>query len=149
MIVSDFKDFPKQGRILGVDWGQRRIGVAVSDETREFFFVRPQIENKPWSRVAVAGVAVVADEEKAAGIVIGLPLRWDNSESETTAAVRLFAKDLASYTDLPIIFIDEHLTSVEAEGQLAGLRRAEMKKKLDSQSAKIILENAVAMIKRN
>ncbi len=148
MIMSDFKEFPQVGRVLGVDWGQRRVGVAISDESREFFFARPQIENKPWSRAAVAAVADMASEEKAVGIVIGLPLRFDGSESETTAAVRLFAKDLASYIDLPIIFIDETLTSASAEEYLAGTSRVDMKKKLDSESAKIILENAVAMIRR-
>ena len=114
MIMSDFKEFPQVGRVLGVDWGQRRVGVAISDESREFFFARPQIENKPWSRAAVAAVADMASEEKAVGIVIGLPLRFDGSESETTAAVRLFAKDLASYIDLPIIFIDETLQDLIA-----------------------------------
>lgn len=148
MIMSDFKEFPQVGRVLGVDWGQRRVGVAISDESREFFWTRPQIENKPWSRAAVAAVADMASEEKAVGIVIGLPLRFDGSESETTAAVRLFAKDLANYIDLPIIFIDETLTSASAEEYLAGANRGDMKKKLDSESAKIILENAVAMIKR-
>jgi putative Holliday junction resolvase len=148
MIMSDFKEFPQIGRLLGIDWGAHRIGVAISDESQEFFFTRPQIENKPWSRTAVAGVADVAAAEKVVGIAIGLPVRWDNSESETTQAVRLFAKDLANYTDLPIIFIDENLTSVEAEEHLAGASRADLKKNLDSESAKIILENAIAMIKR-
>ncbi|MDR0741808.1 MAG: Holliday junction resolvase RuvX [Rickettsiales bacterium] len=148
MILANFKDFPRIGRILGVDWGQCRVGLAVSDETQEFFFIRPQIENRPWSRAAVASVAAVAEEENAAGIVIGLPLRFDGSESPTTQAVRRFAKDLDSYIDLPIIFVDELLTSIEAEESLAGASRAEMKKKLDSESAKIILDNALAMVKR-
>ena len=44
MILSDFKDFPRSGRILGVDWGQRRLGIAVSDPNRNFVFVRPVVQ---------------------------------------------------------------------------------------------------------
>ena len=43
MILSDYKDFPRAGRIISLDWGLRRCGVAVSDESREFTFTRPQL----------------------------------------------------------------------------------------------------------
>jgi putative Holliday junction resolvase len=144
MIMSDFKNFPKTGRLLAVDWGQRRVGLAVCDESREFFFARPQIENKSCPK-AVSDIAV---SENAVGIIVGLPRRIDGSESETTESVRRFANDLADCINLPIAFIDESLTSVAAEEALTGARRGYLKKNLDSESARIILENAVAMIKR-
>ena len=149
MILADFKDFPRTGRVLGIDWGARRIGVAVSDVAQDFIFTRPIVENKPWSRAAVAGVAQVIEDEDVVGIVIGLPIRMDGSESETTMAVRTFARDLTTYTDLPIVFIEENLTSFEAGEHLTGIKRAKMKEQLDSESAKVILENAIALARRN
>jgi putative Holliday junction resolvase len=148
MILADFKDFPRTGRLLGIDWGLRRIGLAVSDENQFFFFARPRIENGPGRRDPAAQIAAVAADEKIAAIVIGLPLRLSGDESETTAAVRAFAGDLALLTDLPIFFVDESLTSAEAAENLAGAGRSDIKKNLDSESARLILENAVAMARR-
>jgi putative Holliday junction resolvase len=148
MIMPDFKNFPQTGRILAVDWGQRRVGLAVCDESREFFFTRPQIENKSDFRAVAAVVNDAAASEKAVGIIVGLPRRTDGSESETTISVRRFADDLAGCTDLPIAFVDESLTSAAAAEALIGVRRGDLKRNLDSESARIILENAVAMIKR-
>ncbi len=145
MILPDFKDFPRHGRLFGIDWGERRIGIAVSDDTREFVWVRPLVDNKAWSRDAVAKIATQIDDEKVVGIIIGLPIRMDGTESTTTMAVRGFASALSTYTELPIAFIEENLTSVAA-GEVLGKKQT--KENLDSVSAKIILENAIAMIKR-
>ena len=144
MIMPDFKDFPRTGRIIGFDWGARRTGVAISDETREFVFVRDPIASGDMARQ----MAIIAEREKVVGIVIGLPLRTDGSESDTTKMVRGVAEQLATYTDLPICFIDETLTSSFAAEQTKLRTVKEVKEKLDSASARIILENAIAVIKR-
>ena len=144
MIVPDFKDFPRNGRIIGFDWGARRTGVAISDETRSFVFVRPPIVFGDMAKQ----MADLAKSEHAVGMVIGLPLRTDGSESETTRMVRNVATQIARYTDLPICFIDETLTSATAAEQTKLRTVKEVKEKLDSQSARIILENAIAIINR-
>lgn len=149
MILADFKDFPSQGRLLGIDWGARRIGVAISDADQGFVFARERIENKPWSRIGVSAVADLISAENIAGIVIGLPLRMDGSESETTLTVRNFARELTTYTNLPIVFVEENLTSFEAGDSMVGLKRGKINENIDSQSAKVILENAIALMKRN
>ncbi len=134
MILDNFKDFPTTGRLLGIDWGARRIGAAVCDETRTFVFPRG----------VVTDVLGIANEERVVGIVIGLPVRSDGSESETSAKVREFANSLK--TDLPIVFIHEDLTSHEAAERIR-----ENKKRgasLDAESAVIILENAIGLIAR-
>lgn len=147
MILSDFKVFPRIGRLIGIDWGARRTGIAVSDETREFVFVRsPIVSNGPDELVHM--VADLVDSEKVVGIVIGLPLRTDGSESDTTHAVRAFADALACATDVPIIFIDETLSSATAQEEMGRVRRADIKKELDSNAARVILENAIAVMKR-
>ena len=144
MIMPDFKDFPRTGRIIGFDWGARRTGVAISDETREFVFVRDPIVSGDMAKQ----MAVIAEREKVVGIVIGLPLRTDGSESETTKMVRDVATQISNYTELPICFIDETLTSSFAAEQTKLRTVKEVKEKLDSASARIILENAIAVIKR-
>ena len=71
MILPDFKAFPRVGRILGVDWGARRTGVAVSDASREFVFTRPSVVVSHSDDIALQ-IAQLATTEKAVGIVIGL-----------------------------------------------------------------------------
>ncbi|MBN1325074.1 MAG: Holliday junction resolvase RuvX [Alphaproteobacteria bacterium] len=145
MILTDFKDFPRTGRILGIDWGARRVGLAVSDPTQEFIFTRPQIEYK--NELLTEKIINIVGEENVVGIVIGLPIRSNGTESETTLEVRKFATGLSIVSDLPIIFVEENLTSVAAEENLAGKKNK--KQKLDSESAKVILENAIALVRRD
>lgn len=147
MILSDYKDFPRMGRVLGLDWGARRCGVAVSDEKHDFVFVRPQINIKNQDELINMVVQLVMNE-KIIGIVIGLPLHADGSDSETTVQVKAFANNLSEHTNLPIIFIEENLTSTMAEQEMGQKSWVKKKSELDSMSAKIILENAIAILKR-
>lgn len=147
MILPDFKAFPRVGRIMGVDWGARRTGVAVSDASREFVFPRDVIAVRN-SMDTAPRVADMARGEGMSGIVIGLPLRGDGTESDTTVMVRQFANRLATLTDLPIVFIEENLTSVTAQEQMGRVRMRDIKQRLDSESARVILENAIAVMCR-
>ena len=148
MIFDNYKDFPRVGRIIGLDWGARRCGVAVSDETREFVFVRPQINVKTDEEL-INKLLQMFLNENIVGIVIGLPLRSDGTDSETTVAVRTFAKSLSEKTDLPILFTEENLTSYTAQQEIGGTDINKIKTELDSLSARIILENAISLLKRN
>lgn len=147
MILSDFKDFPITGRIVGIDWGARRTGIAICDETRQMVFLRPVINPMPNKSIAHQ-IAELVNVEKISGIVVGLPLRMDGSESETTEMVRVFANDLAKQTNVPICFIDETLSSAGAQESMGRVRVRDIKEKLDSEAARVILENAIAVIKR-
>ncbi|MBQ3039848.1 MAG: Holliday junction resolvase RuvX [Alphaproteobacteria bacterium] len=147
MILPDFKAFPRSGRIIGIDWGARRIGVAVSDESRAFVFTRPVL-NVGRGDDAAAIVARVASDERVCGIVVGLPLYPDGAESDTTKMVREFINALSQETDLPIVTVEENLTSVSAQESMGRVRVRDIKEKLDSESARVILENAIALINR-
>ncbi len=147
MILSDYKDFPRAGRILGLDWGLRRCGVAVSDENRGFTFARPQLYIKSQDDL-IQNVLEIINEDKISGIVVGLPLHADGTDSETTMMVREFVKSLSEKTSLPIIFIEENLTSSAAQEEIGRKSIQKIKAELDSVSAKIILENAIAVLKR-
>ena len=147
MILSDYKDFPRNGRILGLDWGTRRCGVAISDEKRDFVFVRPQLYVKSENEL-IQNILAIISADTISGIVLGLPLYSDGADSETTQMVRNFAKTLSMQTNLPIIFVEENLTSMAAQAEIGRKSITKIKQELDSVSAKIILENAIALLKR-
>ncbi|MDR1696779.1 MAG: Holliday junction resolvase RuvX [Rickettsiales bacterium] len=138
MIISDFKDFPRTGRILGVDWGNKRIGLAISTPDRNFVFPYSQLGTR--NQEPGTKILEIIKNERIVGVVIGLPTHADGSDSDTTRAVRKFAAGLN--IDLPIMFMDERLTSAEAESR-------KPKADLDSVAASIILEDFIAMQKRN
>ena len=147
MILADFKAFPRTGRIIGVDWGARRVGLAVSDESRAFVFTRPVVNIGRGDDAAELVIAVARDE-RVAGIVVGLPLYPDGAESDTTKKVREFVATLSEKTDLPIVMVEENLTSVSAQESMGRVRVRDIKERLDSESARVILENAIALINR-
>lgn len=148
MILPDFKDFPRKGRLLGIDWGAKRTGVAVSDDSQEFFFVREPIVSLKKSQSVARQIADTAIAEKVVGIVFGLPTYSDGKNSSTAKLVRDCAIETSEYVNLPIVFIDETLTSFSAQESMGKIRLSDIKEKLDSESARVILENAVAILNR-
>lgn len=148
MILPDFKAFPRYGRIVGIDWGARRVGVAVSDPERNFVFVRDALKFVRGDTSQAVRVARLVAEEGGVAIVVGLPIRNDGTESETTKMVRDFVADLERETDLPICMIEENLTSMVAQESMGRVRVRDIKERLDSESARVILENAIALINR-
>ena len=148
MILLDFKAFPRDGRVLGIDWGLRRIGVAVSDPMRDFVFVRDVISLPRGAENHAELVAEMVREERVVGIVVGIPVRGDGTESDTTKMVRAFMERLSEITNLPICGIEENLTSRAAQEEMGRVSVRDLKQRLDSESARLILENAIAMINR-
>ncbi len=148
MILPDFKAFPRTGRIIGLDWGARRTGVAVSDASREFIFTRPAIVTSRGDVMWARRVADIARDENAVGIVIGRPVHSDGTVSEIMDDIMRNATELCTYVDLPICFIDENLTSFAAQESMGRVRVSDIKRRLDSEAARVILENAIAIINR-
>ena len=148
MILPDFKAFPRTGRIIGLDWGARRTGVAVSDASREFVFTRPAIVTPRGDDSWAARVAEIARDENVGGIVIGRPVHSDGTVSEIMDDIMRNATKLCTYVDFPICFIDENLTSFAAQESMGRVRVHDIKQCLDSEAARVILENAIALINR-
>lgn len=137
-------------RVLGIDYGARRVGLAVSDPTG--LLARPL---KTLDRGALAGEAalveavltavaeVSTDDEPLAAIVVGLPRRLDGSPNDQTPKVEAFVTRLAGRTSLPIVLQDERLTSREAESRLAVKEKDWRRRKqmLDAASAAVILQD--------
>ena len=136
-----------KGRILGVDVGARRVGLAISDASRTL--ARP-LEAIAVSSQADAVVRVArriaeldAEDEGIAAIVVGLPSSLDGTPTPQTAIVRTFIARLQTKTALPIATEDERLTSREAESRLASREKDWRKRKaqLDAVSAAVFLQD--------
>jgi putative Holliday junction resolvase len=134
-------------RVVGLDVGERRIGMAVSDATRTL--ARPMTVLQI-ARLDAAAVVRVADEigrlaledDGVSAVVVGLPRRLDGRPTEMTAQVQAFAAQLGSRTGLSVALQDERLTSREAESLLAARDKdwRSRKKRLDAVAAAIILQ---------
>lgn len=135
-------------RIVGLDVGERRIGVAISDATctlaRPVGVLRSRSLDADAVRVTALEVSRLAAEDDSVGsIVVGLPRHLDGASSPMTARVQAFATQLAEATRLPVALQDERLTSREAESRLA-LREKDWrarKERLDAAAAAVILQD--------
>jgi putative Holliday junction resolvase len=127
-------------RILGIDYGDKNIGLAVSDElfmtarTVGTYRVKSKSEDKRYFENLI-------EEYKIGRIIIGLPIRMDGSEGRRAEKTRQFGDWLLSFLDIPIIYWDERLSTWEAQQHLRKkkIRPEDMKKEEDAVSAAIIL----------
>ena len=129
-------------RVLGLDFGTRRVGAAVSDPGRSIATPLEVYERRDWSRDA-AHYRHLIREHDVDKIVVGLPLHASGDESESSVAARRWGAWLARETGLPIVFFDERYTTVEAEEVLrsAGFRLKDRHAKRDMLAARLLLQN--------
>lgn len=134
-------------RIVGIDFGERRIGLAMSDASGTLASPIRAIDRRGASEDAVTlvmnAVAEMAHGEPIDRIVVGLPRRLDGTDNNQTQHVRAFATALGSRSGLPIDLQDERLSSREAEARLALRERDWRKRKarLDAAAAAIVLQD--------
>lgn len=128
------------GRLLCLDVGDRRIGLAVSDEGRRFANPFGLIERVGWGP-DVKKVREAFDRAEADYLVLGLPRNMDGSEGFQAEKVRLFAEQLQK-AGMDVDFCDERLSTVEAEHALieGGMRRGKRKTHVDKVAAAVILQ---------
>ena len=135
-------------RVLGIDYGARRIGLALSDATATLASPWRLVQRSPSDaetlRLLVREItALAADDDGLEAVVVGWPRRLDGSDNDQTPLVRAFAAELARASSLPVILQDERLTSHEADARLALGERDWRKRKarLDATAAAIILQD--------
>lgn len=111
------------GPALGLDYGTRRIGVAVSDEEGRFAFPAGAIERKGLAQ-DLAAIRQLVEQRGIRHLVLGLPLHMDGRAGDMAAVVRAFKEHLEAATGLPVELLDERWTTAEAERALrdAGAR---------------------------
>ncbi len=132
----------KKPRYLGLDMGNRRIGVAVSDELGLTAQPVLTLERKRSRREDLRSLARLCRRFQVAGIVMGNPLHLDGTASPQAEKTQAFAAELGQLTCLPIHLRDERLTSHEAHQLLyeAGRKRQEHKQVVDQVAAAMILQ---------
>jgi putative pre-16S rRNA nuclease len=151
-MTASFKNkaaaFGVSGPLLGLDLGEKTIGVAICDPERRVATPVETIRRQKFTSDAKQ-LAVLALERHAVGIVFGLPLNMDASEGPRAQSTRAFARNLARILPLPVAFWDERLSTVAMERDLIALdtsraRRAEL---IDEMAAAFILQGAIDRIR--
>ena len=128
------------GRVLGIDHGDVRIGIALSDETA---FLASSLCTVDSTRAGLDRIVSLIDEHQVEKIVVGLPRNMDGSYGPATEKVRRFIEKLKDRTAVPIFEWDERLSTVSAHNALreAGLDARKRKGVVDKVAAQIILQN--------
>ena len=142
---KDKRSLEERGRVLALDIGAKRVGVAVSDEMR--LTVRPlaALRGTNWKQLLKA-LTGLCEEFDVREVVLGLPLRLDGVEGDAATEVRRVARKLELSLRLPVNFQDERFTSKAAEAALRreGHAEREVFANADSEAAAIILRDYLA-----
>ena len=134
-----------KGRVMAIDYGTKRIGIAISDELRMLASARGVVENGP---LAIKDILSKAQAESVVVVVLGLPKSLKNEDSQMTTQVRAFGEKLRSRLDeigIQFELRDERLTSVMANANIAtsglGKKRRSEKSLRDEEAARILLQS--------
>lgn len=140
--------FGPSGVLLGLDLGEKTIGVAVCDPDRRVATPVSTIRRRKFTPDAEE-LASLAAERNTVGLVFGLPLNMDGSEGPRAQSTRAFARNLARILPLPVAFWDERLSTSAMEKGLIALdtSRAKRAEKIDEMAATYILQGAIDRIR--
>jgi putative Holliday junction resolvase len=131
-------------RALGIDFGRRRIGLAVSDPTNVVATPLDTLQRRARKRPPLAKIAEIGREHGVDQLVIGLPLGLDGRETEWCAEVRDMGEKLAHRLGAKVSFVDERLTSVRAGKAVRSMglskKERERKERVDAAAAQLILQ---------
>ena len=146
MNVKELKD--TSGRILGVDFGDVRTGIAICDASRFLASGMSVISPGGIEKTAQA-IADIAVEQKVVAIVIGLPVNMDGSEGSRAQRCRKLASLIGEVSDIPTLLFDERMTTMTAARYLneTNTRGKKRKQVIDALSAQIILQNCLDRLK--
>ena len=136
-----------RGRWMAVDWGERRIGLAISDPSGSIATPAGVIKRRTGKRPPVAELVRRATALEARGIIVGLPLNGDGEETPRSTACRAVASELARRTGLPVALLDERFTTAAAIRGLreSGSSRHERQADVDALAAGVLLQLALRM----
>jgi len=143
-LIEAATHWPARGALIGLDLGTKTIGVAASDPDRRLATGAETISRKAFKADA-ARLLVIANERKAVGFVLGLPINMDGSEGPRAQSTRAFARNLSGLTTLPIALWDERLSTKAVERELIDMdmSRARRSEVIDEHAAIFILQGAL------
>ncbi|MEO7659185.1 MAG: Holliday junction resolvase RuvX [Pyrinomonadaceae bacterium] len=138
--LTDVFGVPADGRILAIDPGTKRCGIAICDKLRLTTRPLPRLERSSWKKL-LSNIKHIVAEYDAKALVIGLPLESDGSESKMSTEARSMAHKFTLSLDIPVFLQDERVTSYEANSRLwqKGKSPSESRDLVDSEAASIIL----------
>ena len=130
------------GRIVGIDPGEARIGIAISDEEARIAFPHSAVSARGGIAEAVQRVCDALADQEISSVVVGLPLRLDGGEGEAARRARVFGAALAEAMQMDVVYWDERLTTVAAERSLRemGKRGSKRRAVVDQSAAAILLQ---------
>lgn len=136
-------ELPRGGKLLGLDVGTKTIGVAICDSGWHFAGPSETIRRTKFTQ-DLASLRQILGHEHALGLVVGLPLSMDGTDSARTQSVRTFARNLSSM-ELPILLWDERWSTQAVERAMieADVSRAKRAEKVDALAAAHILQGAI------
>ena len=150
MDIKEFKANLKTYKaVLGFDYGEKRLGVAVSDLMLLTANAYKIIYRKNFDS-DIAEIKKIVEEKEIGGIVYGLPLQMNGNEGEIAQKVRTFAEKVYKHVPLPYVFWDERLSSSAMENFLikeVDMNRKRRKEVLDASAAAFILQGALDALK--
>ena len=137
-------EIPRRGRLLGIDYGTKRVGVAVTDVFQEYSSPLKNYQ-RVTRNVDEHFFLSLAQEYEVVGLVVGLPVHMSGDESEKSQEARRYAKWLSRLTDLPVAFQDERYSSLMAESMLlqADFTKKQRMARIDKLAAQILLQNFI------
>jgi putative Holliday junction resolvase len=133
-------------RVMALDYGERSVGVAISDELRLTARPLTTIRREKWKRAQLIDrIRQLVSENEIATLVVGLPLNMDGSRGEAVERVESFISDLRRSVSIPIVTVDERLTSREADRILRemGVGLRERRARSDEYAASLILQDYI------
>ena len=107
---------PSPGRLISVDWGEVRIGLALSDETQFLATPLETLVRRPGKRFPMLRFTAIIAEHQPVGVVVGLPLTGEGGEEASATAARELAEHIAARTGLPVELWDERMSTARALG---------------------------------
>jgi len=148
-LVEAAAALPERGALIGLDLGTKTIGVATSDPDRRLATGVTTIARTTFKADAAA-LLRLADERRAVGFVLGLPINMDGSEGPRAQSTRAFARNLSRVTTLPIALWDERLSTAAVERELiaADVSRGKRAAVIDQHAAAFILQGALDRLAR-
>jgi putative Holliday junction resolvase len=136
-----------RGRWMAIDWGERRIGLAISDPSGTIASPAGVIERRKGKRAPIAELVRRATALEALGVVMGLPLDGEGEDTERSRECRRVAAELARRTSLPVALLDERFTTavaLRAVRDMGGSTR-DRKGDVDALAATVLLQHALRM----
>jgi putative Holliday junction resolvase len=146
--LADLSRIPAQGRILALDPGTKRIGLAICDEDRVVTTPLLRIERTSWKKL-LSEIKQLLQQFDAKALVIGLPLESDGNESEMSSEARQMARKFDLSLEVPVFLQDERVTSYEAKRRLWDKGAANAKDLVDSEAATLILSDFLDRLRTN